>query len=152
MGLNFAIERPPAVRAGAAIAVLLAFVGCTVGDVELPNARRWNSPEPCEMAMPPPAPVVRTAADPAHCLPQAVRNRGADVLVRVSPDGRAIAVNDLIDLCLTVGPSGKVFTKHELSDGEKQCILADLREWRFAGIETCWPVFAYVHLGGRCER
>ena len=74
--------------------------------------------------------------------------KGLTVQVEVSSAGRAVAVEDLLDLCLTVGPDGKVLPQHMLSDDEKRCILKDLRAWRFAGVETCWPLAAYVHVGG----
>ena len=134
----------------AAAATLLALCACSLGEEELPKVRVRSTPEPCGMPGPPPALVMTAAADPAHCLPQAVRARGLDVAVQVAADGRAIAVEDALDLCLTVGPDGKVVPKHQLSASEKLCILEDLHEWRFVAVESCWPVFAHVSLGGTC--
>ena len=137
-------------RAIAPVILLLAIVACAGRDVQLPEAPVLSAAEPCEMPAPPPAAPITNGADPTHCLPRNVRARGLNVEVQVSAGGRATEVADVIDLCLVVGRDGRVLPTHVLEASEKQCILADLQEWRFAGVETCRPVFAQVHLGARC--
>ena len=129
-------------------ALLLLLVACPLGEDELPKVHVRSTPEPCVMPGPPLALVTTIGADPSHCLPVPVRTRGLNVVVGVSREGRATAVEDLLDLCLDIG---KEYPKHRLSVREKECILEDLSDWRFAGVETCWPVFAHVSVGGTCE-
>ena len=131
---------------------LLLLSSCVLSDEELPTVRVRSTPEPCWMPVPPPTPVVTVGADPSECLPAPVRERGLDVLVHVSPDGHATGVEDLLTLCLEVGPDGEVIPQHRLSPSESQCILRSLRDWRFAGATTCWPAYAHVAIGPSCSQ
>jgi len=112
-----------AFTAGVSLALLCA---CFLREEELPKVHAQPTAEPCWMPAPPPALTIAVGADPAHCLPEPVRARGLDVLVRLSPDGRPTAVEDVLDLCLIIGPNGKEIPKHQLSVGEKQCIVESL--------------------------
>jgi hypothetical protein len=134
-------------RAGA---LLLLLGGCVLSEEELPKVHLRTTPEPCSMPVPPPTLVLTVGTDASHCVPAQARQRGFDVLVHVSSDGRATAVEDSQDLCLVVGRDGRVIPRHELVPSEKECILKSLRDWRFAGPTTCWPAYAYVSLGPPC--
>jgi hypothetical protein len=131
-------------------ALLLLLGGCVLSEEDLPKVHVRNTPVPCSMPVPPPTLVLTVGSDPSHCVPTRALERGFDVLVHVSPDGWATAVEDSQDLCLVVGRDGKVIPPHLLVPSEKECILESLRDWRFAGATTCWPAYAYVSLGPAC--
>ncbi len=101
----------------------------------------------CWMPGPPPALVSTRGTDVAHYLPQPVHERGLSIRVTVSPSGRAVAVEDEWDLCLTIGPEGEIVPKHVLTHEEERCLLDAFRDWRFAGVESCWQVVANVRVG-----
>lgn len=134
------------VAAGGLLGVALS--ACLLGDEPLPEVRIRQTPEPCLELLPPPSFVIKRGSDPAHCLPARGHAVGVDLQVTVSSDGHASSVEQVFDLCLTVGPEGEVQEPYyTLSDNEKGCVEEALRDWRFTGIETCWPVTASVSIG-----
>lgn len=101
----------------------------------------------CLKPLPPPASVLQRGSDPGQCIPTAAEKGDVSVQVVVSARGRAVSVRQQHDLCLTVEPDGEVQSKYVLSAEEEGCILRMLRDWRFVGIDTCWPVTTSVAVG-----
>lgn len=124
-------------------------VACDASESPQPEARDRRAPDVCLDPLPPPAFVVRQGSDPSACLPEGAR--GVLVSIAVSADGRAQSVDQGIDLCLTETADGRIESAHKLVEGERQCILHALRDWRFLRVETCHPVTTSLSLG-RSER
>ena len=134
-------------RAQAALAAALVLaVACASGDAELPRVA-GHAEATCDMPPAAPALVLEPGGDPSRCVVLPAGARWPSLAVEVSPDGRAIRVEDVVDLCLVVDASGRVIPRHVLSSGEKACMLRELATWRFAGVRTCQPVYATVSLG-----
>jgi hypothetical protein len=127
--------------------LVLAQAGCAATDDPLPELYGPPGAEPCSDPLPSPVVAFNSPTDPAHCLPEAMRAIETTVSVRVSADGRAVEVEDAPTLCLTVRSDGTIEPQNFLSSETKDCILRDLRTWRFAaGAPTCWPQSALVTL------
>jgi hypothetical protein len=141
-----------AIRVVATCILGLTLSACSASEEPFPEVRGRQAPEPCLKPLPPPSFVVRQGSDSAHCVSEAGRTSGVEVQVIVSSDGRAISIQQGLDLCLTVGPDGVIQERYELSGDEKRCILGALEDWRFAGVDTCWPVTTSITIGATHAR
>jgi hypothetical protein len=134
------------------IAVVCLALACTPQEDALPEPYGEWGGEPCIMPIAPSgtATALVRGKDPSHCLPPAVAERGLDVEVAVSAEGRAIVVSpsSTIYLCGPFGPDGMLVPRYELDDEAARCILKDLQDWRFAGVYGCGRQTAELTLGG----
>jgi len=135
-------------RAQAALAAALVLaVACASGDTELPQVAA-HAEVACDMPPAAPALILEPGGDPSRCVVLPSGARWPSLAVEVSPDGRAIGIQDVVDLCLVVDGSGREIPTHVLSPGERACVLEELASWRFAAVRTCRPVYGTVPLGG----
>jgi hypothetical protein len=129
--------------------VLLVFAlvqACGGSDEPLPPVHRQTLTDTCTLPLPPPPPppaglelaVIARGTDPAHCLPPHVRRKGLLVDVELSSRGRPRSVAAAhAAACLVIGANGEPVPQYGLTPAAEECILEDLRSWRFAAGDPC---------------
>ena len=131
--------------AGPLLALGLSLLqACGDYDEPLPpvHGQAWD--RDCTPPLPPPPPPlgleqaeITRGRDPAHCLPVDIRREGLLLAVELSPRGRPLDVAAPLDMCLESRHHDKPKPAFTLSPAVQECILEDLRSWRFAGASPC---------------